>query len=196
MQSRPTLPPFEVQGKLLRDSPLEETLQYGEHQQTGVHAKARNTVNPTEAPLHLHISLPLICADVVAAWWCTRISGRKLLFNGTQKWSESRTANKNIHINAPNNAYVYGSSRVVGWNRIQGSCNFPISAITSLTHRLAQNHQLYIGKEEIRAFHASMSTACFVSVLCSKGKSKRTCVLLSTITSKHLWLLVCAIAAW
>lgn len=110
MQNRPTFPPFEVQGKLLRDSPLEETLQYGEHQQTGVHAKVRNMVNPTEAPLHLHISLPLICVDVVAAWWCTRIRGQKLLFNDTQKWSESRTANKNIHTNVPNDAYVYGQA--------------------------------------------------------------------------------------
>ena len=68
MQSRPTFAPFEVEEKLLRDSPLEEALQYGEHQQTGVHSKVSNIVNPNEAPLHLHIS-PL--SSYVAVWfWC------------------------------------------------------------------------------------------------------------------------------
>lgn len=65
MQSRPTFSAFEVEEKLLRDSPLEETLQHGEHQQTRVHRKVSTMVNPDEAPLHLHISLLLSCADVV-----------------------------------------------------------------------------------------------------------------------------------
>lgn len=65
MQSRPTFSPFEVEEKLLRDSPLEETLQYGERQQTKVHTKVSNMVNPNEAPLHLHISPLLSCADVM-----------------------------------------------------------------------------------------------------------------------------------
>lgn len=46
MQSRPTFSPFEVEGKLLRDSPLEEMQQYGEHQQLGVRAKVRIMFNP------------------------------------------------------------------------------------------------------------------------------------------------------
>lgn len=52
MQSRPTFSPFEVEEKLLRDSPLEETLQYEEYQQTRVHAKVSNTVSLSEVPLH------------------------------------------------------------------------------------------------------------------------------------------------
>lgn len=67
MQSRPTFSPFEVEEKLLRDSPLEETLQYGERQQTRVYTKVSNMVNPNEAPLHLHISPLLSCADVMVA---------------------------------------------------------------------------------------------------------------------------------
>lgn len=51
MQSSPTFAPFEVEEKLLRDSPLEEALQYGEHQQALVHAKVRNMVNLNEASL-------------------------------------------------------------------------------------------------------------------------------------------------
>lgn len=45
MQRRPTFSPFEVEGKLLRDSRLEERLQYGEHQQARVQPKVRNVVN-------------------------------------------------------------------------------------------------------------------------------------------------------
>lgn len=56
MQSRPTFSAFEVEEKLLRDSPLEETLQYGEHQQARVRGKVSDAVNPDEAPLHLRAS--------------------------------------------------------------------------------------------------------------------------------------------
>lgn len=66
MQSRPTFSPFEVEEKLLRDSPLEETLQFSEHQQTRVHRKVSDVVNPNEATLHLHISPLLSCVDIVA----------------------------------------------------------------------------------------------------------------------------------
>ena len=55
MQSRPTFSPFEVEEKLLRDSPLEETLQYGEYQQTRVHIKVSNMLNLDEPTLHRHI---------------------------------------------------------------------------------------------------------------------------------------------
>lgn len=67
MQSRPTFSPFEVEEKLLRDSPLEGTLQYEEHQQTRVRTKVSTTVNLNEDPLHLHISLLLGCR---LWWWC------------------------------------------------------------------------------------------------------------------------------
>lgn len=60
MQSRPTFAAFEVEEKLLRDSPLEETQQYGHHQQTRVHSKVSNIVNPNEASHDLHISPILI----------------------------------------------------------------------------------------------------------------------------------------
>lgn len=63
MQSRPTFSPFEVEGKLLRDSPLEETQQYGEHQQTKVHTRVRIMFNPNKAHLHSNIHPPLICAE-------------------------------------------------------------------------------------------------------------------------------------
>lgn len=63
MQSRPTFSPFEVEGKLLRDSPLEETQQYGEHQQTRVHARVRIMFNLNKAHLYSNIHPPLICAE-------------------------------------------------------------------------------------------------------------------------------------
>lgn len=63
MQSRPTFSPFEVEGKLLRDSPLEETQQYGEHQQTRVHAKVRIMFNLNKAHLHSNAPSPLICGE-------------------------------------------------------------------------------------------------------------------------------------
>lgn len=65
MQSSPTCSPFEVEEKLLRDSPLEETLQYGEHQQTRVHTEVSNMANLNEALLHLHISLLICCGGVM-----------------------------------------------------------------------------------------------------------------------------------
>lgn len=51
MQSRPTFSLFEVEEKLLRDSPLEETLQYGKYQQVQVHTKVSHMFNLSEAPL-------------------------------------------------------------------------------------------------------------------------------------------------
>lgn len=55
MQSRPTFSPFEVEGKLLKDSPLEETRQYGEHQQLGVHQKVRIMFNPSGGTLAFNL---------------------------------------------------------------------------------------------------------------------------------------------
>lgn len=142
MQSRPTFSPFEVEGKLLRDSPLEETLQYGEHQQTGVHAKVRNMVNPHESPPsppHLSTFGLCWCRGSVTACSYQRL---KLRFNDTQKWRKSRTANKNIHVKAPNNASVYGQAE----EKDETGARFlelSVSWIKALTHSLALNHQTH-----------------------------------------------------
>lgn len=176
MQSRPTFSPFEVEGKLLRDSPLEETLQYGEHQQTRVHAKVRNMVNPNECPPPPpHLATFGLCR--------CRVSVRlKLCFDDTQKWSKSRTANKNIHINAPNNAYVYGQAEEEDETGAR-FLELSVSWIKALTHSLALNH------------HTHTYIFIIYTVDCV-GKKENSCVLLPPVTSKHLWLLVEAPTAW
>lgn len=80
MQRRPTFSPFEVEGKLLRDSRLEERLQYGEHQQARVQPKVRNVVK-----------LPSCYADDVLM---STYQMPALLISG-----RSRAANWNIHAN-------------------------------------------------------------------------------------------------
>lgn len=133
MQSRPTFSPFEVEEKLLRDSPLEETLQYGEHQQTRVHTKVRNMVNPTEAPLHNHMSLLFLkLRQCCGSALMPSHHRAQLLFQARQKCSESRTANKNSHINASNNAPVYGRTECC-IKPAHSSCSSLIAAILSLT---------------------------------------------------------------
>lgn len=135
--------------------------------------------------------------DDASALWCTGIRGQRYFFKDTQKWSETRTANKNSHINAPNNACVYG--RGVGRNRCEALVAFPFPQSCPWL-RLAQNHQPYMfWREDIRvsARNCHRNSLLCLSVRFEKGKIMwtlgRYCL---QFLLKHLRLLLWAITAW
>lgn len=143
--------------------------------------RSETWLTPLSAHRHLRISLPFnlrwCCGSVIACSY----QRLKVRFDDTHKWSKSRAANENIHINAPDNAYVYGQAEE-GDETGARFLELSVSWIKALTQSLALNQQT----------HTYIFIIYIYIVL---EKKENSCVLLPPVTSKHLWLLAEATTA-